>query len=353
MTTTLDEASNLFSLRGRDWAKLPSHQREDLVQKAFQYWRRRGFPYFQLSERQITSEFRHLRAMEPSSAFREGGLQGSVVGLRLANLFQPQMWAVRVSRYRSPRDVFDDDVLLRTALKRAWSIWPDRFGVNASCLRRILRTFPGTASVSNFRPTLVRAVAERFSPAGGMVVDFAAGYGGRLVGCLSLDREYVGIEPCDDQVKGLRRTIAALAEHKASGASATILHGCAEDVLPELPTASADLVFSSPPFYDWERYSEQPTQSYVRYPSYQAWLRCFLSTAVKESGRILRPGGRLVLNVPRGYRRPGKDEVQHLALESDLELEATFPLLLARVPYLHPRGGGPFKAELLMVFQKS
>lgn len=350
---TLDEVSNILNLKGRDWAKLPSLLRDDLVQRAFRYWRRQGFPYFHLSEEQITSEFSHLKMMEPSSAFRKGGLHGSIVGLRIANLFQPQMWSVRVSRYRSPMDVFDDDTLLKGALKRAWSIWPDRFGVNASCLRRILKTFPGTASVSNFRPTLVRAVADRFSPAGGRVVDFAAGYGGRLVGCLSLDREYVGIEPCDDQVEGLHRTIAALAEHKPSGASATICHGCAEDTLPELPTASADLVFSSPPFYDWEKYSEQPTQSYVRYPSYQTWLRCFLGPAVEQSGRILKPGGRLILNVPGRYRRPGKDEVQCFAVKSGLELEATFPLLLARVPYLHPREGGPFKAELLMVFQKS
>ncbi len=353
MTVTRDQVSSLLTLRGREWAKLPARRRADLVQQAFHYWRNRGFPYFNLSEKQIAAEFGHLKTKEPSSALRNGGLYGSNAGLRIANLFQPQMWSVRVSRYRSPMDVFSDDTLLRQALMRAWSIWPDRFGVNASCLRRILKTFPGTASVSNFRPTLARAVADRFSPAGGTVVDFAAGYGGRLVGCLSLDRAYVGIEPCDAQVEGLRRTMAALAEHTAPGASATIRHGCAEDILPKLPTSSADLVFSSPPFYDWEKYSEQPTQSYVRYPSYQTWLNCFLASAIKESGRILKPGGRLVLNVPGRYRRPGKDDVQHLALESGFGLEATFPLLLARVPYLHPRGGGPFKAEFLMVFQKN
>ena len=67
------------------------------------------------------------------------------------------MWSVRVSRYRSPMDVFLDDDLLLAALKRAWKVWPDRFGANASSLRRMLKTFPGTASVSNFRPTLLEA----------------------------------------------------------------------------------------------------------------------------------------------------------------------------------------------------
>jgi SAM-dependent methyltransferase len=353
MTESLEEGRQLLELRGRDWAGLPLRRRRALVQRAFRYWRSRGFPYFQLSERQIRSEFRHLKTIEPSAAFRNGGLHGSIAGLRIANSFQPQMWSVRVSRYRSPMDVFQDDTLLRQALMRAWSIWPDRFGVNASCLRRMLKTFPGTASVSNFRPTLVRAVVDRFSPAGGTVVDFAAGYGGRLVGCLSLDRDYVGIEPCDEQVKGLSRTIAALSEHTSGPPSATIRHGCAEDILPALSTESADLVLSSPPFHDWEKYSEQPTQSYLRYPSYETWLRCFLGQAVRQSCRVLRRGGRLVLNVSRQYRRPGEDEVQHLAVQSGLELEASLPLLLARVPYLHPRGAGPFKAEVLLVFKKS
>src|SRR5579864_164062 len=231
MTESTDVDSHLLELRGRDWSRLPLRQRRSLVERAFRYWRTRGFPYFHLSEKQIKSEFRHLKTMEPSSAFRDGGLQGSIAGLRIANMFQPQMWSVRVSRYRSPMDIFQDDTLLRRALTRSWSIWPDRFGVNASCLRRMLKTFPGTASVSNFRPTLARAVVDRFSPLGGTVVDFAAGYGGRLVGCLSLDRRYIGIEPCDDQVKGLRRTLAVLTEHYPPGPSAIIRHGCAEDIL--------------------------------------------------------------------------------------------------------------------------
>src|SRR5262249_43379772 len=157
-----------------------------------------------------------------------------------------QMWSVRVSRYLSPYDVFKSDALLRAAIRRSWSIWPDRCGANAATLRRILKTFPGTASVSNFRPTVARSVISHFSSEKSTVIDFSAGYGGRLLGALSINRRYIGIEPCSAQVAGLRRMVDALRPFRSPG-NAEILQGCAEDLMSELPRGCADLVFSSPP----------------------------------------------------------------------------------------------------------
>lgn len=248
-------------------------------------------------------------------------------------------------------EVFKDDRLLPKAIERSWRIWPDRFGANPSTLRRMLKTYPGAASVSNFRPTLARAIIDRFSPAEGTVVDFAAGYGGRLVGCLTLDRRYVGIEPCKEQVDGLRETIRVLMDVRPTGADAEIRQGCAEEVLPCLPDRFADLVFSSPPYYDWERYSQEPTQSFVRYPSYTLWLKGFLGCVIRESRRILKRGGRLILNLPRRNRLPTQNDVEQLAAAQGLRRADTLPMLLARVPYLHPRRAGPFKSELLLIFE--
>lgn len=168
-----------LQLRGREWKELPARRREFLSQAAFRYWRQRGFPHYELIQSEIVREVECLIAQPPMTAFRNDGALGSVVGLRVASFFHPHMWSVRVSRYRSPMDVFLDDALLIAALKRAWTVWPDRFGANASCLRRMLKTFPGTASVSNFRPTLARAIVARYSPPGGTVVDFSAGFGGQ------------------------------------------------------------------------------------------------------------------------------------------------------------------------------
>jgi hypothetical protein len=341
-----------LQIRGREWQRLPSVRRESLSRLAFRYWRQRGFPHYELNESEIAREVECLVAQPTLTAFRPNGALGSVLGLRVASFFHPHMWSVRVSRYRSPMDVFVDDDLLLAALKRAWKVWPDRFGANASCLRRMLKTFPGTASVSNFRPTLARAVAARYSPAGGTIVDFSAGYGGRLLGCLTVDRHYIGIEPSGHQVKGLRRTIQVLGRAGVVAGTAVVHHGCAEDILGTSMSADAQLVFSSPPYYDWERYSIHHTQSYVRYRTYDRWLRGFLVPVIDQSYRMLDRAGRLVLNVSNGHRLPSANDVERIAARAGFVIIERLPLLMARVPYLHPRADGPFKPELLLVFRK-
>jgi tRNA1(Val) A37 N6-methylase TrmN6 len=342
---------DVLQVRGRDWMKLGEKRRQLLIGLAFEYWRKQGFPYYRLSESEIVREFRNVQAQP--AAVDPAGVRGSNVGLRLANFFQPQMWSVRVSRYRSPMDVFLDNDLLPLAIRRAWSVWPDRFGANAATLRRMLKTFPSTASVSNFRPTVARAVFAAYSSAGDTVVDFAAGYGGRLLGALSLDRHYVGIEPCKGQVAGLRRTVQTLSGLKLSSPSAEVVAGCAEESLKLLPRAQARLVFSSPPYYDWEKYSTEANQSFVRYSSYSEWVNSFLEPVIRLSHRALHRNGYLVMNISGRARRPKAEEVISIAATVGFRYRATIPLLLARVPYLHPRSAGPKKQELLLVMEKS
>jgi hypothetical protein len=44
--------------------------------------------------------------------------------------------------------------------------------------------------------------------------------------------------------------------------------------------------------------------------------------------------------------------VIRIAGRSHFRLAEVMPMLLARVPYLHPRNGGPYKPELLVVFEQ-
>jgi hypothetical protein len=340
-------------LRGAEWIQLSQNRRRAFVRAAHLYWRRSGFPYYEMTAEQIADEFRRLSSQDQGTVFRKDGALGSVVGLAIANYFQPGMWSVRVSRYRCPMDVFEDDELLPAAIERAWRIWPDRRGANSSTLRRMLKTFPNTAAVSNFRPTLARGVISRYSRAGTRVLDFSAGFGGRMVGCLTLNRDYIGIEPNASQVSGLKANARALKCVKAASASVTILKGCAENTLRQIPSRSIDLVFSSPPYYDWERYSHGSSQSFVRYPNYESWLTGFLGPCIEESNRILTRRGTLVLNVSGRFRRPSIEHVLELARASRFGLIEQIPMLLARVPYLHPRDLGPFKPEALLVFRKA
>jgi SAM-dependent methyltransferase len=351
-TSAPDKCASL-QLRGSTWAQLPADARSAAVERAFEFWRSHGFPYYRLSPTQVRQDISTLLEKDPDSVFNGKDLRTSNAGLRLANSFQPSMWRAKVNRYLSPMQVFRNDNLLRKAVERSFRIWPDRFGANASCMRRILRTFPGGASVSNYRPMIAKAVVCRYCPQDGTVVDFAAGYGGRLLGAIAAHRRYIGIEPNRAQVKGFIRMSKAISDREFTLPKLRFLNGVAEKELRRLKCCCADLVFSSPPFFDWEHYSRSDNQSFRRYRLYEVWLSRFLAPAIAQSYRILKPNGFLALNVTNGNRRPTPEDVSNITLEAGFRPQPTVhEMVFPKVPYLHPRGTGPVKRELILVFRK-
>lgn len=322
------------------------------VEKTFRFWRAEGFPHYRLSNRQVRLEFSRILNLDCQRMFSRGGIRSPNAGLRLANAYQPYMWRARVSRYLSPMDIFNDDALLRKAIIRSLTIWPSRFGANASCLRRILKSFTSAASVSNYRPAVAKAIISKYSRAKSVVVDFSAGYGGRLLGALALDREYVGIEVNKSQVLGYRRMRRAIIAAGFELPNSHFVQGRAEKTLTTIPARTADLVYSSPPFFNWERYSTSREQSYKRYENYEQWRSEFLTPIITESARILSTRGYLILNVTGGNRLPTPHDVQSVAQRLGFTLVQSHRMIFPKVPYLHPRDGNPTKEERLLVFQK-
>lgn len=350
--TTGSTKTLIATLRGSTWARYSAVKRSSILTQVFRYWRIHGFPYYRISERQLKQEFSRLIAKDWKAVFDGNELRTSNVGLRLANSFQPNMWKAKVHRYQSPMEIFKDDKLLKCALERSLRIWPERFGTNASCLRRILKSYSDAASVSNYRPMIARAVITKYSPNQGCVLDFSAGYGGRLLGALAAGREYTGIEPNKSQVSGMKRMVRALITAKFTLPDVEVIHGCAEDHLTRIAARSMDLVFSSPPFFNWERYSQSPRQSFRRYPTYEVWKANFLQPVIAQSFRVLERGGYLVLNISNGNRLPSSKDVEDLARREGFTLNSVQHMTFPKLPYLHPRDGTSFKKELLLVFKR-
>lgn len=341
-----------FHLRGRDWLNLSARSRKRVVEQAFTYWRARGFPHYEIADIDLHREFANLQRSDWTKIFQGDLLRAANTGLRIANAFQPTIWSVKVSRYKSPIEVFKDDMLLRRAIARSLTIWPDRFGANASCLRRMLKSYPSTASASNFRPSIARALIAQYSASDDLIVDFSAGFGGRLLGCMATPRAYIGIEPNQRQIAGMKKMISALRIANMPLPEYQLHCGCAEEELKHMASRCAGMVFSSPPFFDWERYSQNKNQSFIRYRNYETWIQCFLQPVITQSFRILREGGALALSVTNGRRLPGPGDVQKMAITAGFILIKTHYLSFPKIPYLHPRNGMATKHETVLVFRK-
>jgi hypothetical protein len=87
--------------------------------------------------------------------------------------------------------------------------------------------------------------------------------------------------------------------------------GTAEAVVHPIPFEDANLIdgaydiaFTSPPYFDYEEYGDDPGQSYLRYPDPEAWRAGFLAQIPRKCAAALTPGGVLAVNISDAGRAP-------------------------------------------------
>jgi DNA modification methylase len=207
----------------------------------------------------------------------------------------------------------------------------------------------GGGRVSNFRPTAAKALVAKYSSEGDAVLDFSAGYGGRLLGCLTLDRQYIGIDPAVEQIRGLYRMAHSL--RALSRTRISLVQACAEDFMPRLDPRCIDLVFSSPPYFNVEKYSTADNQSFRRYGTYDLWKERFLHAVIQSTYRVLRKGGFLVLNIANTPRHAIARDIAR-SIEKFFCLRETMQLVMHVRPLQRSRGLAPYRWEPVFIFEK-
>jgi hypothetical protein len=341
--SSLNSVDPVLRFFGRDLAAMPEDDRAHWIQRSFACWRSQGFPYPVLTADIAEREIAQLQKVGPGSLDHVLA-SPSMVGLRFANSFHPQMWSARI-RGRSPVECFADDRLLHTALVKAIGFWPDRRCWNERAVR-ILMSIQNRARVSNFRPTVARALIAAFSETGASVLDFSAGYGGRLLGAATLHCSYTGIDPASGQYAGLCRMADVL------GASVNIIRGCAEEILPTMHDATFELVLSSPPYFRLERYNGDLSQSFRRHPDYSAWIDGFIWPIIENAHRLLRPRRRLVLNVANVHRFPVASDTDAIARRFFGPPEMVLSMAMSSNPADKARRRKLLRSEPIFVYRK-
>ena len=148
---------------------------------------------------------------------------------------------------------------------------------------------------SQFRPATAKAVYDYFGAK--KVLDFSSGWGDRLCGFLASDAEYyVGIDPNERLFKGYNELME---DFNVPNKRVEMFNSCAEDTM--LGKRKFDLVFTSPPYFNIERYTQEDNQSFKKYRKLDNWLNDFLFKAIDLSWRHLDRKGHLVVNISDVY----------------------------------------------------
>ena len=193
-----------------------------------------------------------------------------------------------------------------------------------------------------------------------MVFDPSMGWGGRLVGAIVCRKviKYIGCDPGKDTFKGLERMRDELLPmvRKINRNLAVELHNLGsetQEMRDELKPNSVDLAFTSPPYFLQEKYSDDLTQSCVRYGDQESWLNDFMGPTLDNCAYCLKHGGTLAINIANvsSYRGSLQDDFLLLATRKGFVYVKTLELQLSAMPGTKHKYG-KHKAEPIFVFKK-
>jgi len=340
---TITEFQNTSTLQG-------SVSSPTVVDATFNYYRQVGFPYFKLSTDEKQRELDLLADFPHDDLIQNGTITQTMHGLSLAWSYHPHSWEVRCGTAMTPMEVFESDTNFRKAIEKRIKHGKGRLTPNS--IRKALKSVTGAQGISNFRPSAAAAIYHTYLPeSGGIVWDMSAGYGGRLLGAVACDRiaKYIGTDPCTKTMAGLRQTASEIGR---DGLEIELQQIGSEEFVPE--PNSLDLCFTSPPYFDTEKYSDEPTQSYIKFPERQSWLHGFLGTTLDNCWRGLKPDGKLIVNIANVKTYPTlEQDFVALATSNGWKLESTLQYALSPMMGTRKTRAAKFKYEPVFVLAKA
>ena len=322
------------------------------VNVIFDYYRRHGFPHYTIREEEKHDHMRKLQKFDIDTILDEDKIVQTMHGLRMAWTYFPHFWEVKCGNAKmSPMEIFHDDDKFKSTIRKCWKWSTTTYkGQNEESknimhenrLRQSIKIYTGTQSVSNFRPTAAKLIYEKFG--GDTIWDMSCGWGGRLIGFLASSRKkYIGTEPSSLTFEGLEKIKKDFFYLEKS----VELHKLgSEEFIPDKD--SLDLCFTSPPYFDTEKYSDEDTQSFIKFPTKEEWVNGFLRKTIENCHRGLKSGKYMLINIANTPKYKFiEEETQRIAKELGFVQNDTLQLTLSSVM------GAGYKYEPIFIFKKS
>jgi hypothetical protein len=138
-------------------------------------------------------------------------------------------------------------------------------------------------SVNQFKPILAKSIYMKYQPK--VVLDFAASWGGRLLGAMALPNiKYIGIDINKDLKKPYDKMIKDLKVEK----KVKMIYEDSANV--DYSRYKYDMVFTSPPYYNKEFTEYMP-----EYKTYSEFIYDYLLPTINNSYKYLEKGGHYIL----------------------------------------------------------
>tara|TARA_Y100000004_G_scaffold68806_1_gene77193 strand:- start:827 stop:2053 length:1227 start_codon:yes stop_codon:yes gene_type:complete len=302
-----------FEINEKEWTYIKEtfseeEIRESLVKILMKY----EPPYMDITEKECLRDYQKLKGVKWNDLFIEKEwfarseydwersnnlIKRLNVGNKSSNYFQQKnRWSVDGTVSPGPLRTWENEKFMYTLLGSLFSLKAPK--VNKSILRTSisLRKY----ICSQFKPNVAKAIYDRYKCKN--VLDFSAGWGDRLAGFYASDYTefYLGIDPRKENHPIYEKQAEFYQKHSTffeTEKRHKFICSPAEDADLSEYEGMMDIVFTSPPYFNVERYSHDDTQSWVRYKNIDNWNKNFLQKSINNVWKTLRKGGMLMVNI--------------------------------------------------------
>lgn len=229
----------------------------------------------------------------------------------------------------SPNEILYDDHLLAIALdfiEKHPSFYHKKNQITS--LKDFFFSSSMVGKVTNFNAVIARKIYEKYVPVEhATIFDFSCGYGSRLLGALTskYDYQYIGVDPYVTLYHRLLRFASWIQSVLDSEAEATIYNIGSEIYLPSLED-KVDLSFSSPPYFNYEVYTNEDTQSYIMYPTYKEWVEHYVIPTLENLFRYTKNGGFHIVNLENNKKISIVEDWLTIASDIGFKLQEMIPM---------------------------
>jgi len=315
---------------------------QDILDEYFVYWRERGYPNYDKKSYNYKNELSDLVYFDEKSIYKNKVLKQTMHSCGFLWTYFPHWIDVKYGNQKTIRELWEEDDKLRELIKKTYN-WEVKFGngyITTNRLRQNTKVYLSKQSVSNFRPTVAKFIYNKYGNSG-VVWDMSSGWGGRLLGFLASNCiKYIGTEPSKKTYIGLQHI------KNDFNIKEVELHNVGSEVYsPE--KNSIDLCFTSPPYFDTEKYSNDEGQSYIKYNTKDTWLNGFYKKTMENCYQGLKRNGFMIINIANTPKLKWiEDTTLKIAKELSFELVDTLNLELSSI------SGKGAKYEPIFIFKK-
>ena len=191
------------------------------------------------------------------------------IGMKIIKEFMPHFYNVKNYKGTSVLSLWKKEYLEKAIrFNRKYHSTP----YVSEIIRSILFT-NGLGKITIYRPLMAKTIINYFQVKS--VLDVCTGWGGRMLGTISENIHYTGIEPCIQTYQGLCNIRDTLSLQNVE-----LINDTAENILANMSDDKIfDMALTSPPYYNLEIYSDELNQS-LQYGSYEKWIELFLEPII-------------------------------------------------------------------------